>query len=431
MVADPIEAAVAAALAAARGRILVGFSGGLDSTVLLHAAASAVGDRRRLIAVHVDHGLQSVSASWARHCRVVCERSGIACLVERVRIPTTGESVEQAARRARYRAFAARIDAGDLLLLAHHCDDQAETVLWRLLRGGGSRALAGMPARRTIGAGELKRPLLPFARSELVAWARARHLEWIDDASNTELRFERNFLRHAVLPVLRRQWPNAERRLVGAAARARAEAAWLETTLDERLDATGASRTWLPIALLDGTDSAILLLRRWLERAGLPGVRERVLHEIVRQAQASAERSPVVHVGDAVSVRRHDGGLHLVRSFAAPPAQRVWQLECGLGWQDGTLEAHRGPGIDGSLAAVTVEPRRGGERLRLPGQRGSRSVKRLLHDAHVPRWLRVHYPLVYVDERLAAVPGIAIDAAFVDASAHGWQLSWSALEDAG
>jgi tRNA(Ile)-lysidine synthetase-like protein len=162
----------------------------------------------------------------------------------------------------------------------------------------------------------------------------------------------------------------------------------------------------------------------------LHGVRERVLREIVRQAQASAERSPDIHVGAAANVRRHDARLYVVQPFATAPVQRVWRLECGVDWQGGRLAARRGPGMNGSLAAVTVAPRHGGERLRLPGQRGSRSVKRLLHDAHVPRWLRVHYPLVYVDEHLAALPGIAVDAAFADDSAHGWELTWEPLEDA-
>jgi tRNA(Ile)-lysidine synthase len=429
--ADSIEAAVARAIAACDGRILVAYSGGLDSTVLLHAAAAVVAERSRLVALHVDHGLQSAARDWQRHCRAVSAGLAIDCIVCSVEV-AGGGSVEHAARRARYQAFADRVEAGDVLLLAHQRDDQAETVLWRLLRGGGRHALAGMPVRRAIGRGELVRPLLAFPRAALQAWATARHLAWIDDASNAEMRFTRNYLRHAALPALRRQWPDVDTRLVRAAARAAVDANLLQAALDERLRAAGATRHSVPIALLDDRLLGTALLRRWLERTGVPGVPQRVLREIERQARVAADRSPEIAVAGESRVCRHGDRLYLTRWVAAAPAACEWRLSDALDWQGGVLRATRGPGMTGALGNVTVCARRGGERLQLPGNRGSRSVKRLLHDAAVPRWLRANYPLIYSGERLVAVPGIAVDAAIADDAASAWKLAWRVAEfDAG
>jgi tRNA(Ile)-lysidine synthase len=421
--ADAIETAVARAIADCRGRILVAYSGGLDSTVLLHAAAAVVTDRTRLIALHVDHGLQAAAADWPRHCRAVSQRLAIDCIVRSVQVAGIG-SIEHAARRARYAVFAEMVATGDVLLLAHQRDDQAETVLWRLLRGGGRQALAGMPVRRVVGGGELRRPLLAFPRQAIERWARARHLDWIDDASNAELRFTRNFLRHRVLSTLRQQWPDVERRLVDAAARAAEDAELLQTLLDARLEVAGASRHSLPLAVVDHTSMAAALVRRWLHNAGLPGVPERVVREIVRQAGAAPQRSPAVDVAPGWCVRRHAERLQLTGELAPPPEPRAWRLDEEMRWQYGVLRASRGPGMNAAVDVVSVRARRGGERLRLPNGRGSRSVKRLLREADVPRWLRTHYPLLYVDGHLAAVPGVAVDAAFVDASERAWQLDW-------
>jgi tRNA(Ile)-lysidine synthase len=420
---DSIEAVIAGVLRAHTGRIIVGFSGGLDSTVLLHASAGLIEDRNRLVVLHVNHGLNPRADRWQRHCQAVSEVLGVRCTVEKVAVESHG-SREDAARRARYAAFAMTLEAGDVLLLGHHLDDQAETVLWRLLRGGGAAALAGIPMRRRLGRGELVRPLLEYPRDDLEAWARARHITWIDDDSNADVRFERNYLRHAVFPVLRQRWPDVAARLAHAASKFAVEAQLLERALDRRLDECGATAATLPIAALD--DAAQPLLRQWLARAGIAGVRERVLTEVVRQARGAPDRSPDVVVADGVSVRRYLARLHLVRQPRPPFEAVAWMLGRALELPNGTLTSVRatGAGLRASVAAVTVRPRHGGERLRLPGGRGSRTVKRLLQQAQLPPWQRVAYPLLYFGDRLAAVPGIAVDEAFVDDSEAGWRILW-------
>jgi tRNA(Ile)-lysidine synthase len=423
-----VDAALRAALARAPtgGRIVVGYSGGLDSTVLLHAAARFIEERPRLLALHVNHGLSPRSDAWQRHCETVSTALGVCFAAHRVDV-SAGPSLEASARRARYGAFRTVLGSDDVLWLGHHLDDQAETVVWRLMRGGGSAALAAMPMSRRLGRGRLLRPLLDVARADIAEWAQAHELEWIDDESNTDRRFERNFIRHDVMPTLRQRWPDAAGRLAQAARRFAAEAALLQRTLDSQLDAAGADAGKVA-ATIAADPEALLLLRRWLARAGVHGVRERVLEEIVRQARSALDRTPSVAVVEGFDVRRYAEHLFLVEHRASTFAPTSWQLGAALALPCGRLDARRNnrAGLRGSLARVEVRPRRGGERLRPAGRDGSRTVKRLLQEARVPPWHRAAYPLIYVDDRLAAVPGIAVDADFADATDAAWELTWEA-----
>ena len=215
---NPIALAVRSALTDTLGRIVVAFSGGLDSTVLLHAVVESVVDRGRVLALHVNHGLNPRADEWQRHCSSVGGALGIAHAELRVTVGSH-DSPEASARDARYAAFREFLVAGDALWLAHHRDDQAETLLWKLMRGGGVAALAGMPESRSLGAAYLRRPLLDVSRADIAAWAGAHDLRWVDDDSNENARFDRNFIRRDVMPVLHRRWPDAALRLQHAARR--------------------------------------------------------------------------------------------------------------------------------------------------------------------------------------------------------------------
>ncbi len=186
------------------------FSGGLDSTVLLHLLAQLARSEAlpALSALHVHHGLQAAADGWPAHCQVVCRSLGIPLRVERVQV-AVGGSIEQAARDARYRAFQANLGEGQVLLTAQHLDDQAETLLFRLLRGAGLRGLAAMPASRPLGGGRLCRPLLGVSRAELEAYAQTHRLDWVEDPSNQDPRFSRNYLRREIMPRLASHWPQA------------------------------------------------------------------------------------------------------------------------------------------------------------------------------------------------------------------------------
>lgn len=417
-----IEAAVRAALTDTLGRVVVAFSGGMDSSVLLHAVAEFIDDRSRVHALHINHGLNARSDEWQRHCEAVCRGMGVGYDFRRVAIGSRG-GTEAAARAARYAAFGDFLGAGDALWLAHHRDDQAETLLWKLMRGGGVAALAGMPESRRLGAAYLRRPFLDIPRIEIATWANARGLEWIDDDSNVDARFERNFIRHEVLPVLQVKWPDAANRLQHAARRFADEAVLVRAALDRRLQEIGASDIRVPARVTEDPQ-ALPLLRRWLESNGVAGVRERVLMEIVRQAGGSMDRMPLVRVSAGHSVRRFAQHLHLVADPETPFEAANWNLADTLMTPAGQLWAQRGSGLGlrGDLAHVQVRARCGGERLRPARRGGSRTVKQLLRDAHIPPWLRDAFPLIYVDGALAAVPGIAIDAAFAEEGDSVWQL---------
>ena len=422
-----IERSIDVGLTESPGRIVIGFSGGLDSTVLLDVTRARIDDPRRLLALHVDHGIHPKSADWARQCEGVGTALGVEVVVRRVQVERRPhgavKATEAAARAARYAVFADLLGAGDTLWLAHHRDDQVETLLWRLLRGGGS-AIAGMPRSRRVGRATLLRPLLGIPRTDLSTWAAARGLEWIDDESNTDTDFDRNRLRHAVLPLLRQRWPDVDVRLAAAATRFADQAAALRAALDRRLDAIAVDGA-LPIAALDGAD-ALALLRRWLERRGVIGTRERALRELLRQTFAAPERALRVRVSDARVVHRHRAALQVVAEPLSVTAQR-WTFVAPLEFGGGVLVAERGAtGLRGDIGCVEVRPRSGGERLRPAGRDGSRSVKRLLHDAGVAPWLRADYPLLYVDGILAAVPGLAIDRAFADPGDAGWRVRFDA-----
>ncbi len=436
-----VDASIHAALARhpPNHRIVVGFSGGLDSTVLLHAVARQIDDRRRLLALHINHGLSASADAMQQHCEAVSVELGVRFSAQQVRVSPRG-SVEAAARHARYEAFEKALLDDDVVWLAHHLDDQAETVLWRLMRGGGVAALAAMPASRQLGRGGLLRPLLDVTRADIAAWAATHGLRWIDDASNADRRFDRNFIRHEVLNAIRPRWPDAAVRLHRAARRFADEAALLRHALDQQLDsatdydagdeAGGAARTYaeptaIAVALL-GTPHARPLLRRWLARAGIHGVREHVLAEIVRQAHGAHDRNPEVAVTADFSVCRYQQYLYLVTDVKPVLAPVLWRLNnAPLDIALGRLVARRsaGVGLRASLTVVEVRPRGGGERLRPAGRSGSRSVKRLLSEARVPPWLRDAYPLIYVEGQLAAVPGIAIDGAYAEAPGDAWQLA--------
>lgn len=212
MPAVPLESRLLQALAPWReaGGWCVAFSGGLDSTVLLHLLAQLARSEAlpALSALHVHHGLQAAADGWPAHCQAVCRSLGIPLRVERVQV-AVGGSIEQAARDARYRAFQANLGEGQVLLTAQHLDDQAETLLFRLLRGAGLRGLAAMPVSRPLGGGRLCRPLLGVSRAELEAYAQTHRLDWVEDPSNQDPRFSRNYLRREIMPRLASHWPQA------------------------------------------------------------------------------------------------------------------------------------------------------------------------------------------------------------------------------
>jgi len=406
----------------------IAFSGGLDSPVLLHLLASLANTETLppLSAVHVHHGLQAAADAWPAHCQSICDNLGVPLSVKRVQVQP-GASLERAAREARYRAFAEVTGAGEVVLTGQHRDDQAETLLFRLLRGAGVRGLAAMPAQRPLAGGYLVRPLLDVSREALEVYAHEHQLKWIEDPSNADSRFSRNYLRHRVLPALTERWPQA----VTGLARTAEHLGEAQGLLDE-------------LALLDLQAASKASAFPWL---GLPSLALAPLCELSDARQRNALRhwlAPLTRLPDS----DHWAGWHSLRD-AKGDAQPLWRLadgelhRCGqriwwlpstrsefsdatVSWPDPqnplelpgngqltlTGEAPEGP--------LEVRYRQGGEILEVPG-RGRRDLKRLLNESGLPGFVRGRLPLLYQGEQLLGVPSLA---GLWPAPSDDWQLHW-------
>jgi tRNA(Ile)-lysidine synthase len=408
-------------------RCWIAYSGGLDSRVLLHLCAQLQGQpgAPEFIAVHVHHGLQAAADAFAEHCRATCRREGIAFRLLRVDAQARqGQSREEAARTARYGALRSLLAADDVLLTAQHQDDQAETLLLQLLRGSGLAGLAAMPESAPFPPGRLLRPLLEFSRRELQAYGEAHTLQWIDDPSNLDLSFDRNFIRHRVLPLLAERWPAAAETLSRSARHcAEAQATLAGLAQDLLKAARHSDRPTLSVAKLRGYSEPDrrLVLREWLKAAGFRRPSARVLDQVVKEAlTAGADRNPAIRWSEG-EIRRYRGELYVL------PPRRPFDASAVIAW-DGGLPL-RLPDDNGELAAleaegigiapdlwrngpITVRYRQGGEVLRPAGRDGSRELKKLFQEVGLPPWLRERVPLVYLDGRLAAVAGCWVAAEF-------------------
>lgn len=391
------------------------FSGGLDSTVLLHLLVEL---RRqtplRLSAIHVHHGLQPAADAWATHCARLCSQWNVPCTIERVEVDRAGgQGIEAAARAARYKSLQAHIGAGHVLLTAHQQDDQAETVLLQLLRGAGTPGLAAMPALAPFGAGYLARPLLAFSRAELGAYASAQDLAWIEDESNRDPRHARNVLRHSILPLLQAHWPRATE----AIARSGAHAAEASAVLDEV-----ARADWQRVAAPEGASilsvSALLTLslgrrrnviRYWLraQRGFAPssGHLDEILGHIERRPRSGHARVS----WPGTEVHRYRDRLFALAPLPPLPAdfEVAWDLAAplplpALGWRlEASPAVGRGLAPARLAAPLSLRLRRGGEVCRLRGHR--HTLKQLLQEGGVPPWRRGRLPLLYSGEELVAV----------------------------
>jgi tRNA(Ile)-lysidine synthase len=420
-------------------RYLVAFSGGPDSHVLLHGLV----DRRSaqhtspVLAVHVDHGLHPDSRCWLVHCQRVCDGLGvelIGCVVDAR--PGSGESPEAAARRARYHALAGQMIAGDMVLTAHHADDQAETVLLHLFRGGGPRGLAAMPELSTFGPGWLARPLLEFTRQQLEDYAAIHGLRSLEDPSNRDERYDRNYLRRQVVPVIGQRWPTITKTLARAARQQARAADLLDALAAIDLAAVGPPHAeHLSVAGLRALDEPrrANLIRYWLRRQGLPvptdGQMRRLLTDVL---YARADAEPMVHWAGG-EMRRYRDGLYAMAPLAPPrPGLDLsWDGLAPLELPDGNgrLVPVRGPGgLDPTRCAqegLRVRYRDGSEICRIaPGGR-SRSLKKLLPEVGLPPWVRRRLPLLLCASRLVAVPGLWVCQDFaVGPERQGLQVFW-------
>lgn len=417
----------------------VAFSGGLDSSVLLHVLhcwCAAHPGAPALQALHINHGLQPAADDWQRHCEAQCRAWGLSCISRAVQVPRRG-SLEAAARDARYQAFEECLPTGAVLFMGHHLDDQIETFFLRLMRGAGEQGLAGMPRQRKLGAGQLLRPLLACPRAALEAYADEHALAHVEDPSNRDAAMDRNYLRARVLPALGARWPayrQSVARTLGhlaAAADSVAVAVGVPDTVYSLMGDPG-----LPVSQLQEPppEVAAARLRGWLSAQGCRAPERAALLEFLRQVRvAPPDGKPRLDCG-CYALQRYRDAVFLE---PAPLAAPVEDLLLAPG------QASTVPGV-GSLQLQSAQAdalrllpgehlivrwRRGGERCRLSGRTGSRSLKALMQEWAVPPWWRARVPLVYLGDELVAVGDLARceSARWQALAAEGeslWDFAW-------
>jgi tRNA(Ile)-lysidine synthase len=415
-------------------RVAVGLSGGMDSAVLLDLLDELRASRAlSLSAIHVNHQISPHADEWEAFCRSLCARREIPLTVQRVKVAPDGSGMEAAARRARYRAFAST-DA-DFVALAHHLDDQAETFFLQLLRGAGPKGLASMPVVRhqesamdgTVTSPLILRPLLELRRSDIEAYAKSRQLEWVEDDSNADSRYDRNFLRNELLVQLDARFPGY-RETLARAARNLADHALLAEEL-ARIDAQSLDRSAISAERLRQLSDAraLNLLRQLFSDRGLPMPPRARLEEALRQCREAGRDAEIqVTFGDA-GLRCYRDRVELVENSPDMPAnwQSRWDGSHELILPDG-LGVLRSRAVVGEgiarrhfeIRAATVRGRSGGERMQPGENRPRRALKSLLQEHAIPPWERSRMPLVFFGEQLAWVPGIGVAAEFRAAAAE-------------
>lgn len=416
--------------------LLLGFSGGLDSRVLLDLLSQARNDAAipsfRLTALYINHGISPHAATWGEFCASVCHAEGIAFKQVTVSVPRdSGLGLEAAARQARYAAL--RAENADFIVLAHHGDDQAETVLLQLLRGAGVKGMAGMGAVY----GKLLRPLLDVTRPVLQEYAQARRLNWIDDESNADTAFDRNFLRHEIFPRLEQRYPSVCNTLARSAEHL-AEAAELLDELAQMdavdvIDAAQGMSLSLPklraLSFIRGKN----LLRYWLAMHHIAMPASRRLEEMLRQLCSSRPDARLLFRMEKHELRSYRDAAWLVPHTVAVPQMLdiIWRgEECldisGMGRL--VFQKQTGHGLSPDKYAdreLRVRLRQGGERLRLHAKRPSHSLKHLLQESGIPPWQRAALPMLYCGETLIAVPGIGVQLEWqVSPSEDGLAMVW-------
>jgi len=415
----------------------VAFSGGVDSHVLLHALSRLRREHSlRLGAIHVNHGLHRDADEWARHCARICAELDVECRVERIHVADIREhGLEAAARRARYACLAGHVGPDDVLLTAHQRDDQAETVLLQLLRGAGVHGLAAMPEITEFSRGRLARPLLGFSRAQLLAYAQAENLQWIEDPSNRDEHPARNFLRHQVFPLLERRWPGASEQIARSAGFAAEAAEQLDLLAETDWNACRAPDTFaLSIASLRRLPAprARNLIRYWLRRQGFQAPSALQIDQIMTQVTHEPRSRQALIRWPQAEVRRYRDELVALKPGhdTNPPSGLSWNPAEPLELPDVGLrlcaQAVQGEGLSQArigTVPLTVRWRRGGEICRLPGRAHHHKLKKLLQEAHVPPWERQRLPLVYVDGELAAIGDRWVCEPFVAREGEaGWKL---------
>lgn len=404
-------------------KIFIAYSGGIDSHVLLQLCASTLCLKQKLVAVHVHHGLQLKADSWAIHCRKIAKELSVDFLLLKANASAKlGESPEEAARNSRYAALKPLIQFNDVLLIAQHREDQLETILLQLFRGSGLIGLAGIPKYADFGNGIMLRPLLGVPKRFIRDYAIEQQLVWVDDPSNKSNSFDRNFLRNAVIPLLKERWPSLDKTVARSANHCLNAQIEIESVVDGLYSNVYDE--------LDGTLCAIklnefsfyyqcLIIRRWVRYFGLRMPSEALLSQMMEQLLSIKNSNEPLIVFQNHLFRRYRNKIYCLQADSVKKPQNlkwstdVTSLNIGGGRFLSYVPANMGINYkQWKNAAVDVRYRNGGESIQLPGRLGRHSLKKLFQEAGVPPWERDNMPLIYMNDELVAIGDRWVSAAF-------------------
>ncbi|PCI80096.1 MAG: tRNA lysidine(34) synthetase TilS [SAR86 cluster bacterium] len=419
-------------------KFLIGLSGGLDSVVLLHAMAKLrdqPGTNFQLRALHINHQLQDQAQSWEQYCLSLCARLDVECTSTKVEIAGSS-GIENSAREARYHEFEAALLHDEELLLAHHRDDQMETLLLRLIRGSGTRGLSGIPRNRMLGASRLLRPLLDIDREELQSYAESEQLIWVEDHSNKDEGFDRNYCRHSLLPLIEARWPGyRESWSKSAVLASESEVLIQELAAIDLAESVAESESVVSreklLALSEPRRRNVL--RHWLAGLGAKELGWNQLQQLSNEVllgtsgQFIAEDFQIfcfrerVYVLASQELERDLEKIDLGILPGSPVAREVMlpgngRLRFG--------ETQGGGICLDKLSNLSVRYRQGGETCRLAG-RPSKTLKKILQESEIPPWLRGRIPLLYDGEDLAYIPGLGVSEGLAaQGSESGCIIEW-------
>jgi len=379
------------------GRILVGLSGGADSCALLHCVRLHLGQRFRVQALHANHQLHPSSQSWADHCQQLCQDLQVPIALETLSVDAQG-NLEAAARRARYDFFARHTELGDVLMLAHHGEDQVETVLMRMFQG---RGVLPMRSHGPLGQGLFIRPFLSRDKSRLVDYLRAQGVAWVDDPSNGDTMFDRNFLRNQVLPHARQRWPSYVRGVQRSIDDLSAQRALTMHYVGQAGDEVSFHQ--IPQAM----DLAVVWLRGYLAHRGQFGVSDSALRELLRQRQDS-DRA-YLDLGSAC-LRIWQDNLYFEPEYefaekrlSETPATVPGRVR----WHKYQLDLAPAVADDADAVAYVGDLRvTCRDLLNAPPAGVADRLKRRFQLAGIPPWRRGQYPLLWDDIGLFCIPQI-------------------------
>ncbi len=420
----------------------IAYSGGLDSHVLLHVLASIQNKiKQKLVAVHINHGISNDADLWVKHCQEISANYAIELKTFSIDLSDKNDKGTEAhAREKRYEALGNLMSCHDLLLTAHHMDDQLETILLQLMRGSGPDGLVGMPQAREFSKGILLRPLLDYSREQIHDYALSESLSWVEDESNKSNKYDRNFLRNTIIPELLTRWPGALK-TVQRAAKHQVEARCLineisRNDLELICDSDYKKLDMSSFNNLSGIRKKNVL-RAWIKQNKLETPSARIIEKIIAEViHANIDRSPCVKWKGG-EIRRYREYLYIMKSLSDHDVDisKPWNLEERLELTSGYLKAisGKGNGIKKDMLSsdtVEVRYRQGGEQIKPPGRKETHDLKKLFQEHGMPPWMRDRIPLIYYENKLIAVADLWLESKYAASESEAaWQINWEWRDD--